>query len=105
MAMLVKWVTKWSNCQLPSPKDAVANDYTNPTVDKNKKKRQKRNDDTLGIVATNPTRDLLHVERSLPKDSVAISATFFWHGSFLYDDDWKEAAAGGSCCCDCSPGS
>ena len=29
----------------------------------------------------------------------------FWHGSFLYDDDWKEAAAGGSCCCDCSPGS
>ena len=77
MAMLVKWVTKWSNCQLPSPKDAVANDYTNPTVDKNKNKRQKRNDDTLGIVATNPTRDLLHVERSLPKDSVAISATFF----------------------------
>lgn len=76
MAMLVKWVTKWSNCQLPSPKDAVANDYTNQAVDKNKKKRQKRNDDTLGIVATNPTRDLLHVERSLPKDSVAISATF-----------------------------
>ena len=97
MAMLVKWVTKWSNCQLPSPKDA--NDYTTQTT---KKKSQTRTHgvEKLILSTTCPWRSSLQKKT---EDSVAPYQQLFWQSLpfslLLFFFLSKSRASPGRCHC------